>query len=345
MRVLGLAERAERRPEVVAPVGTRHREGAGRVQRPAGVPDPLVGGPVGRHQPSRLVRVVRRREPDQVERVAQAVRRQPQQRTPDRLAKDGGDGDLPEWPQVGRGQLGQLAGHHRLDRSVADEGGQPRMREPPPARWRAAPAPARPADPGSPGRARCSAGPGAGRRPGRPAAHRRPAGSPESSFTTSRRERPAAGRGGQRRALHRLEPGLAGQPPLVAQQRRQVVIGQQEPADLPGRRDERERRPDDDRHLSEPGPHRVEQARIAGRRAADLLTPADDHPQLQDVVAHRALPPGPAADAADRQGAADRQVEVVGKHRRDAPAPGRVAVSTSRQVAPASTTTWSSWRS
>ena len=63
--------------------------------------------------------------------------------------------------------------------------------------------------------------------------------------------------------------------------------------------------------------------------------PARDHLQRQDVVAHHTQPRGRAADAADRQRAADRQVEVVGAHGRGAPvgqrdrdhlAPGRPGV-------------------
>jgi hypothetical protein len=79
-------------------------------------------------------------------------------------------------------------------------------------------------------------------------------------------ERPAAAGGGQHRPLHPLEPVLVGQEALVGKHRRQVRVGQQEPADLPGRRDQPERRPGDDRHLPEPGPHGVEQSWVAGRR-------------------------------------------------------------------------------
>jgi hypothetical protein len=129
---------------------------------------------------------------------------------------------------------------------------------------------------------------------------------------------------------------LADQQPLVAQHRRQVVVGQQEPADLPGRRDQSQRRPGDDPHLSKPGAHRVEQARVAVRRAGQPLSPARDHLQLQDLVALHPQPPGRGADAAHDQRAPDRQLQVVGEHRRCEPlgqcgrdhlAPGRPGVN------------------
>jgi hypothetical protein len=136
-------------------------------------------------------------------------------------------------------------------------------------------------------------------------------------------EHPAAGRSRQRRALHRLEPVLAGQQALVDQHRGQVAVGEQEAADLPWRRNQPEGRPGDDGHLSEPGAHRIEQAPMAVRRAGEDLPPARDHPQLQDVVAHHSESPGPAADASNHQRAADRQVEVVGEDGRgEAPRQG-----------------------
>jgi len=42
-----------------------------------------------------------------------------------------GEDELTERAQVGRRQVGQLAAADRLDRGVTNEGGQPRMREPP----------------------------------------------------------------------------------------------------------------------------------------------------------------------------------------------------------------------
>jgi hypothetical protein len=129
--VLGLAELIEGRPEVPAPVVTGHREGADRVQRPGDVPDPLVDRAVGHHEPTRLTGFVGRWEPEQVERVAHGVWRQPQQRAPDRLPEDRREHDLTERAKVGRREVGQLAVDDRLDRGVTDEGGQPRVREPP----------------------------------------------------------------------------------------------------------------------------------------------------------------------------------------------------------------------
>lgn len=67
--LLGIAELPPSRPEVSAPVVTGHREGADRVQRASSVPDPLVDGPVGRHEPVDFGGVVGRWEPYQVERV------------------------------------------------------------------------------------------------------------------------------------------------------------------------------------------------------------------------------------------------------------------------------------
>jgi hypothetical protein len=128
---------------------------------------------------------------------------------------------------------------------------------------------------------------------------------------------------------------LAGQEALVGQHRRQVRVDQQEPADLPRRRDQPERRPGDDRHLPEPGPHGVEQSWVAGRRRDEPLASARDHLQVEDVVAQHAEPRDAAADAADDQRAADRQVEVVGEPGRRQPprqrgrehlAPGRPGV-------------------
>ena len=69
--LLGVAESPPGRPEVPAPVVTGHREGADRVQRAAGGPDPLVDGPVGRHEPVDFGGVIGRRDPYQVERVYQ----------------------------------------------------------------------------------------------------------------------------------------------------------------------------------------------------------------------------------------------------------------------------------
>ena len=69
--LLGVAESPPGRPEVPAPVVTGHREGADRVQRAAGGPDPLIDGPVGRYEPVDFGGVIGRRDPYQVERVYQ----------------------------------------------------------------------------------------------------------------------------------------------------------------------------------------------------------------------------------------------------------------------------------
>ena len=82
------------------------------------------------------------------------------------------------------------------------------------------------------------------------------------------------------------------------------------------RRHEGDRGPDDDRHLAEPRPDGVEQLSLAVGRADDMGTPAGDDLQFEDVVALDAVASGRGPDTADDERAANRQIEVVGEHRR-----------------------------
>jgi hypothetical protein len=74
-----LAEAAERRPEVLAPVAMRHRKGADGIQRAASSTEPRINGAIVVDQPNDFGSAVRGGYPYQVEGVAQVVRRQAQQ--------------------------------------------------------------------------------------------------------------------------------------------------------------------------------------------------------------------------------------------------------------------------
>ena len=207
-----------------------------------------------------------------IERVHQVVRRQPQQRAGDRLAAERGEHDLAEGAQIRRRQLGQLAADHGLDLGVTDERGEPRMRVEP-----LAVGAQKLLQRGEPVEVveirQCA---DLGRRP--------VVGQAGEQRVVVRRVVPGelrhgvksvlpAGRRGQHRALHRVEPVVGGQQTFICQQRLQVWVGQQVPAYLLRRRNELERRSGDDRHLSEARAHRVEQVGVAVRRTGDLLGP------------------------------------------------------------------------
>lgn len=212
---LGVAELGERRAEVGAPVGLGHRNGADRVQGPAGGTDPVVDRPVGRHQSSCVDRAVGGREPEQVERGALRIRWQPQQRGLDRPPEDRGDHDLPQRAQVGRWQLGQLAGDQRLDRGLPDEGGQPRVRERPLAvgaqQLLQGGEPGEVVEVGQGARLRLRSVVGQAGEQGGVVGR-----GPGERLDDVEAVRPAAGRGGQDRALQPLEP-------VVAQEQAQVA--------------------------------------------------------------------------------------------------------------------------
>ena len=119
---------------MVTPLRRGQRQcGTGRVEGAACVADPVVDRPVRLHEPLRCSRVVRTREPDQVEGVAQGFRRQAQQRARHRPRTDRGEHHLAEPAEVcGCVQPVELGAHHGLDGGVADERREPRVRERPP---------------------------------------------------------------------------------------------------------------------------------------------------------------------------------------------------------------------
>ncbi len=186
-----------------------------------------------------------------------------------------GEHDLAEGSQVRGRQPGQLGADHGLDGGVTDEGGEPRVRVEPLAVGAQGRLQRRePAEVVEVGdRARLCLRPvvaQAGEQ------HRVVGWVPGEAPGDVEPERPAAGRRGEHRALHRVEPVVTGQHSSVVQHRRQVGVEQQEPADMRRSRDEPERRPGDDAHLSEPGARCVEQVDVAGRRAGDPFTPPGD---------------------------------------------------------------------
>jgi hypothetical protein len=117
----------------------------------------------------------------------------------------------------------------------------------------------------------------------------------------------------QAEALDVVEAALVHERDLVGDQAGDVGV---DGGVLAGERldgDELDLGPDDDAELAEAAAHGVEQADVVAGRALAELALAGDDPQLEHVVGLEAVLGGLAADAADGEGAADAEVDVVGE--------------------------------
>ena len=131
---------------------------------------------------------------------------------------------------------------------------------------------------------------------------------------------PAAVGRGEEPAGEVVEPTVTGESPCVPRHGREVGVDEVEDPDVGRGGDEAQRRPGDDGALPLARQRGLEEIAPLARGAGQDLARAGDDLQRQDVIDLRAVAEAHPADAADREGATDREVEVVGQHRRRQPA-------------------------